>query len=317
MGLKNHGVPGRRRSARVLNIYCERVMNSVDFDRLPGFCRREDVSSIIRALIAPILFLLPFARDFTNTEFYLYVIVLIALIGRANYLMHWHVHHPFTTAPAFNLLLDMCLGVATGMTASNWRIQHVYGHHFGADERFRAPVDMRRPYTPRAAFSFCLRSLWPTFFAPIREAFEKGVRRNEKSPVNYRWAFVEQCLLILLIAALLVWRPWLAIFYLLPWYVSVFFISRYVDYLNHYGCDESGANLPALANNTSHRWFNFLTGNFGYHTAHHLHPRAHWTQLPELHREISKDIPQAHLKNFSWSFLHLPHHFYLARLGRM
>ncbi len=294
-------------------------MTSVGLNNASGFCARDDIPNIIRALAAPVLFFLPFAVGFTSLQFILYIIVLIVLIGRANYLLHWHVHRRFTNSRAFNLLLDLCLGATTGMTASNWRIQHVYGHHLGADEKFRATPtpELSAGYSARDACSYCARSLWPTFFGPFREAFEKGVLAYVKSPIDYRWAFVEQSLLALLIIALLLWRPWLTISYVLPWYVSVFLISRYVDYLNHYGCDEGDAHLEDIANNTSHAWFNFLTLNFGYHTAHHLFPSAHWTQLPELHRAISSRVPQRHLKNFSWSFLHLPRHLYLARNGRM
>jgi len=286
-------------------------------NRAPGFCRRADIPNVATALFAPVLFFVPYFVDFTVFELVAYILVLIALIGRASYLLHWHVHRPFTSVAAFNLLLDLCLGLATGMTASNWRIQHVHGHHRGSEIRYRAPVSMIEDYSACRALSFCVRSLWPTFFEPVREAFEKGVLGSATSPLNYRWAFVEQSLLVALVAFLLLLRPWLTMFYVLPWYASVFFISRYVDYLNHYGCDESGADPSTLANNTSHAWFNFLTGNFGYHTAHHLHPTAHWTQLPDLHDAIAKHVAPDHLKDFSWSFLHLPQHIHLARSGRM
>jgi hypothetical protein len=56
-----------------------------------------------------------------------------------------------------------------------------------------------------------------------------------KSPINYRWAFVEQSLLILFALSLLAWKPGLVLTFLLPWYALIAFISRYVDYLNHYG----------------------------------------------------------------------------------
>jgi fatty acid desaturase len=281
-------------------------------------CRRADIPFVFRALAAPVVFFAPFWADFSLPAFAVFLVVAFAVIGDANYVLHWHTHRPFTTSRACNLLLDLCLGATTGVTASNWRIQHVFGHHFGADARFcDTSVSMREGYSPRRALAFCLRSFWPSIFGPFREAFEKGVLASVKSPLDYRWAFVEQCLLVALIAALLAWRPGLTLFYLLPWYACVFLVSRYVDYLNHYGCGEAGGDPLEVANNTSHAFFNFMTGNFGWHTAHHLYPRAHWTKLPAIHRRIARGVPAPCLKDFSWSILCAPQHVFLARKGRM
>src|ERR1019366_3828712 len=122
---------------------------------------------------------------------------------------------------------------------------------------------------------------------------------------------------ITLMAALCAWQPALGYFYVLPWYALNYLISRYVDYLNHYACDEASTNPFERSNNSLSPSFNWLTNNFGYHTAHHLQPGAHWTELPEIHRSIADRIPQRCQKPFSWSIVMLPHHFYLSRKDRM
>jgi fatty acid desaturase len=277
-----------------------------------------DMLNIFRATLAPTLFFLPFAVDFFSEHSIAYFISLWALIGDTNYVLHLHIHRPFTRLRELNLLLDLCLGAVTGVTASNWRIQHIYGHHASKDHAFRArPRGELDRYSVRNAISFSMRSALPAFIGPIAEAFEKGVLASTKSPINYRWAFTEQCLSITLMVALCAWQPALGYFYVLPWYALNYLISRYVDYLNHYACDEASTNPFERSNNSLSPSFNWLTNNFGYHTAHHLQPGAHWTELPEIHRSIADRIPQRCQKPFSWSIVMLPHHFYLSRKDRM
>jgi fatty acid desaturase len=243
--------------------------------------------------------------------------LIFALAGDTNYLLHLHIHRPFTGKAWLNLVLDLSMGLTTGMTASNWRIQHRYGHHRGIDAPYRSHRTWEvAEYSALGALSYSIRSIWPTFWRPLVESYEKGVLANVKTPINYRWTFVEQGAFIAFVLALLIWQPAMVLLFLIPWYAVIYFISRYVDYLNHYGCAEN-ADLYSCANNSLNRTFNRFCQNFGYHTAHHLQPTAHWTQLPGIHRRIADRIPPERLKTFSWSCLLLPYHCIRGWRGRM
>src|SRR5262245_46333277 len=50
-------------------------------------------------------------------------------ISRHNYILHNHVHHPFTSSTLLNRILNVMLGFCTGMTAGVWKVIHVHGHH--------------------------------------------------------------------------------------------------------------------------------------------------------------------------------------------
>jgi fatty acid desaturase len=272
----------------------------------------------VRALAAPVLLFAPFMVDWYAGYEALYAVLIFMMIGKTNYLLHLHIHRPFSRNRVLNMVFDLSMGAVTGMTASNWRIQHLYGHHRGIDMPYRGERSGHlQDYSMMRAISYSAISLVETFYAPIVESFNKGILQNVKSPISYRWAFVEQMLLIAFISGLAAWQPRLVLIYLLPWYAVTQFVTRYVDYLNHYGCDEGSANPYVRANNSLSWWFNFTTHNFGYHTAHHLRPGAHWTELPELHKKIADKIPQRHLKPFSWSGILMPWHFHRSWRGRM
>lgn len=271
----------------------------------------------MRALLAPFLLFAPFAIDLIQGCEIIYAIAAFGVIGDTNYLLHLHVHRPFGRNAIFNLICDLSMGAVTGMTASNWRIQHLYGHHRGIDLPYRGDRRIAQDYSLARALSYSATSLWETFYSPIAESFRKGILGDVRLPINYRWAFCEQILPILLVTALALAQPRIVLIYLLPWYLLTYFITRYVDYLNHYGCDEGSENPYVRANNSLSRWFNLTTHNFGYHTAHHIRPGAHWTELPAIHAGIAHRIPQCHLKPFSWSWMLMPYHFYRSTGGRM
>ena len=288
--------------------------------RKPGrwITHPADRINALRALAAPVLLFAPFVTTIVESYEPLYALAIFTLIGKTNYLLHLHIHHPYSRNRAINLILDLSMGFVTGMTASNWRIQHLYGHHRGIDMPYRGDRTWQmEKYSPLRAISFSITSLWETFYAPIAESFRKGILRNVTSPISYRWAFCEHVLLALFVGALLIWQPRLVLVYLLPWYVVTHFITRYVDYLNHYGCDENSDNPYVRANNSLSWSFNVMTHNFGYHTAHHIRPGAHWTELPAIHATIADKIPSQYLKSFSWSSSLMPYHFYRSRTERM
>lgn len=278
----------------------------------------KDSINVARSLLAPIIFLSPFYFGLPEGYEVVSAIAIYALIGDTNYVLHLHIHRPFTSNKTANTLLDLSLASVSGMTASNWRIQHLYGHHHGKDLLFRgSPTWELEKFTPLRALSFCFRSIGPTFWRPYLESFRLGILSNVKQPINYRWAFIEHTLLVIFLCLLATVNLKLTLFYVLPLYALTYFISRYVDYLNHYGCDENSDNVYEHSNNCLCPIFNMFTHNFGYHTVHHIRPSAHWTELPELYQQIEDRIPARCKKRFSWSFLLLPYHFYLSGQGKM
>jgi fatty acid desaturase len=62
----------------------------------------------------------------------------------------------------------------------------------------------------------------------------------------------------------------------------------FINFIQHVHCD------PWSEHNHSRNFVsklgNFLVFNSGFHTAHHEHPGAHWSRLPELHTRISREI---------------------------
>ncbi|MDH3684161.1 MAG: fatty acid desaturase [Acidimicrobiia bacterium] len=75
-----------------------------------------------------------------------------------------------------------------------------------------------------------------------------------------------------------------------------------MNYLQHDGCDHTSA--LDHANNHTGVVLNRLLFNVGYHTAHHLRPDAHWSELPALHRDrVAPGIDPRLLRRSFWAHL--------------
>jgi len=247
----------------------------------------RDWVNIISSITGPLVFFYPFYHGFDGSdELAIYIVLLLVWIADLNYLLHLHVHRPFTTSAAFNRLIDMCLGSVSGMTSANWRIQHVFGHHRGHDGDYthRSLDWAMERYSVRGALAYSFGNIAITYWQPIRESYLNGVLAHVRDPIDYRSAFVEQMGFILMVATLAIWQPVLTCFFLLPWQVMIFAMTRYVDYLNHYGCSDEGMNF---ANNCLSRSF---------------------TTLPQLHGRIADQIPPERIKTFDWSSALMPYH---------
>ena len=274
-------------------------------DTAPGVRRRflvrpEDRLNLIRAALSVPILLLPAATGLpAGGAGFAYGVAVWFLLSDTNFLLHQHVHRPLTLSPAVNRGLDWLLSAATGMSAYNWRQQHVLRHHRGDDSWGKAfEWEFRRP-TLIGAVSYGLRGVPIVFARPLWEAFVRGVLRNDREPVRFRAAFVEQACVAAFAGTLIAREP---AFYG-PYYFLVLFFTRVADYETHAGCDESAYGF---ANNTLSAAYNRVRNNFGYHTAHHLFPDAHWSELPTRHAAIADRVPAERLGRKPWTGMWTP-----------
>jgi hypothetical protein len=152
-----------------------------------------------RALAAaPILFA-PFVTNFFAGYEILYGVAAFMLIGDTNYLLHLHIHRPLSRKPALNLLFDLGMGTVTGMSSSNWRIQHLYGHHRGIDLPYRCCRGIFEDYSALRAVFFSAMSMWETFYAPIVNPFgeESSIMSIRRSVTVGRFASRPCCCCLL------------------------------------------------------------------------------------------------------------------------
>lgn len=195
---------------------------------------------------------------------------------------HHHQHVPFFRSATCNRLMEVVFGLQTGAVGNVWVLHHNFGHHDNYmdqtkdESAWRAP-DGRAMTNGEYTFKLAVTGYYCAF------------KNSYKHPSVQR-VFVAMTLLhVAIVGALLFINPFnaLAIF-VVPMVISFVMTCRHT-YDHHAGCSEE--DEYAASNNITHRWYNILTGNLGYHTAHHLRPGLHWSKLPAFHEKIADKIP--------------------------
>jgi len=198
---------------------------------------------------------------------------------------HHHQHVPTFRSTALNRALELCYALHTGMTTNSWVLHHVLGHHMNFLDQSKDESRWRH------ADGKAMGMIGYTLSVALT-AYPRAYQVGKRHPRHQRGFLVYTLLTFALVAALIYARPLQGLLlFALPMVTSLLYTS-WVTYDHHAGLDTDD-QFQASYNNLN-SWFNRLTGNLGYHTAHHHKQNVHWSRLPEVHARIADRVP-AHL----------------------
>jgi fatty acid desaturase len=195
---------------------------------------------------------------------------------------HHHQHVATFEQNWLNRILEQVYALQTGVFSNAWVLHHTLGHHVNYLDQSK---DESGWMTNDGATMGPLRyTLWNAVLA-----YPRAWRVGRQFP-KHRRALVGSALFIgALLTCLLLWRPLPALFvFVLPMMISLLG-TVFATHAHHSG-KRTDSHFVAC-NNTLHRGYNVMTGNLGYHTAHHYKPGVHWSRLPALHAEIAARVP--------------------------
>jgi len=238
----------------------------------------------------PVTIILLFSLlDFTvffvadNAWFFLvYWLLMIIPKGVISAWNHHHQHRNVFKSLWMNRVLEFFYGLHTGATTNLWVLHHNFGHHRNyLDQEQDQSRWKRKDGTTKSVIGYSLEVAATAF--PRAYEVGKGYPKHQKDFL----VFTNIILVFLVVLAF--YKPIATIFiFILPMIVSLIYTS-WVTYGHHVGLDTTD-EFSASHNNLS-RWYNILTGNLGYHTAHHHKQGVHWSELPALHEKIKDKIP--------------------------
>lgn len=194
---------------------------------------------------------------------------------------HHHQHCMTFKSTLLNRLLEISYGLHTGMTGNLWVLHHNLGHHVNYMDQAKDESRWRRKSGKRmGVVEYSLNVAVTSYY----RAFQVGKRYPKHQRV-----FVTMAVLTFGLVAILTYlRPLPGLFVFVLPMISTLIYTSWVTYDHHAGLD--GQDHYHASFNIMNRWFNRLTGNLGYHTAHHYKPGLHWSKLPALHAKIADQI---------------------------
>jgi fatty acid desaturase len=120
-------------------------------------------------------------------------------------------------------------------------------------------------------------------------AYYRGYLVGKNFPKEQKQFLFFTTLTFLIVAGLVAYKPVAGILlFVLPMIMGLF-MTAWATYEHHAGRNTDN-QFEASFNNLN-PWYNRLTGNLGYHTAHHYNGGLHWSKLPKLHERIADKIP--------------------------
>ncbi len=218
----------------------------------------------------------------------LYWLFMIPVKGLVSAWNHHHQHVPMFTSKPWNRILEMSFALHTGATTNAWVLHHVHGHHKNYLDQDKDESRWKR--RSGSTYGYFEYTLITAVTAYVR-AYSVGQRHP-----RLRRAFVGYGLLTLVVVATLIaLKPVSGLFlFALPMVTSLL-ITIAATYRHHSGL-ETDDHMLASRNYTG-RLHNTLSGNLGYHTAHHYRQGLHWSKLPELHAQLEDKIPAEYIRS--------------------
>ena len=227
-----------------------------------------------------------FVLFFTVTSITVFFTYYLAMLIPKGVICAWNHHHQhlFTFRnKTLNRFLEFFYALHTGVSTHLWRLHHVLGHHLNfLDQEKDESRWKRKDGTKMGVIEYS--------FNVAITAYPRGYTVGKKHPKQLKIFVRYTALTFAIIIGLIIWNPLAALFiFVLPMITSLLF-TAYVTYEHHSGLDTEN-EFEASYNNLN-PVFNFLTGNLGFHTAHHHKQGVHWSRLPQLHARIAEKIPE-------------------------
>jgi fatty acid desaturase len=227
----------------------------------------------------------------------LWVMLLLGLIysisisWNINGISHNFIHNPYFRSPLLNRLFSVMESITCCFSQVFYDVVHMQ-HHKGNSDRqdeHGDTVDWISIYRhgEHGQAENPWRYTFLSFFRDSPGAIGRELAKRGRTEM--RWGKIELATFIsvMIVEALLNWR--FMVCYFLPFMYLGHSLSYLNGYYRHYGGDPDKPIAWGVSSYS--KLYNWTWFYNGYHAEHHFRPKAHWTRMEALHRQIA-DLQQ-------------------------
>ncbi len=197
---------------------------------------------------------------------------------------HHHQHRSVFMQKPLNRVLEFFYALHTGVTTNLWQLHHNLGHH-------RNYLDQTKDESRWKRDDDSTMGMIEYTIITTLTAYTRGFKVGKNHPERQQQFLFFTAVTFLIILGLTIYKPVSALFIIILPMISSLLFTSWTTYDHHAGLDTQ--DQFAASHNKTSRLYNLLTGNLGYHTAHHYKQGVHWSKLPELHEQIKDRISPA------------------------
>jgi fatty acid desaturase len=252
------------------------------YDAIPSLCAVANVALLVGTFLG--FHVLPawaLAASFSA--------IVFCYCWNVQSISHNFIHNAFFTSVWLNRVFSVLESIAIGIPQTIYHHYHL-NHHFG-DNDAQGPDGTTKDWgstyrhgsngKPEPLWSYCLIGFFRFELSPC---FRMILRNGRKH------------VLLLLAESLALGAFWLAmlfrdwryfLFFYMPSYYLGWVLIYAHTYFLHYGAEPG--NLYANSVSSYEPAYNRIFFNNGYHQEHHWDPKAHWTRMKTVRRDI---LPQ-------------------------
>jgi fatty acid desaturase len=208
---------------------------------------------------------------------------------------HHHQHLNTFRSPWVNRFYDLALALQTGVAPYGWTLHHNLGHHLNYLNQNPHVSPDESAWTDREGKQ--MSRVTYTLDMLLRhqsDMFRVGLKYRRY--LRY-WLAMKLPLYVLIGAALWINPINTVLIFLIPGFIALSH-TIWATYEHHAGCSTDDHLVGSF--NRDNRLYNFVTGNLGFHTAHHKRPGVHWSLLPQVHDEIKHQVPDELISKNFW-----------------
>ncbi len=243
---------------------------------------RQDVQSLAYALVVLGLALWQWQRGWHPAAYGLMLFLWVGL----GVVHHNHAHLPLWRWAPLNRVSELWLGALQGHATHAFHLAHQRNHH----HHCQGPADVARTWRFGGDHNHLLGYVLHPFQAAwvlLPYLTNNLLLLRQRRPRLFAWVLCQWACVPSLWAMALALDPLKAVVYLLLPQAIAMHCLLATNYLQHAHTDwqspwSRARNFEGLLNR--------LLFNIGLHTAHHLHGRLHWSELPVLHAQIRHRI---------------------------